>query len=67
MEKILKLGDDYFSNTILYIDEVNNLIETLTHNKTLDSCFKIIYACLIKLIKNAKKMILSDATINQNT
>ena len=27
----------------------------------------MIYACLIKLIKNAKKIILSDATINQNT
>ena len=67
LEKILKLDDDYFSNIILYIDEVNNLIETLTHNKTLDSCLNIIYACLIKLIKNAKKIILSDATINQNT
>lgn len=67
LEKIYKLDDDYFSNTILYIDEVNNLIETLTHNKTLDSCLNIIYACLIKLVKNAKKIILSDATINQNT
>ena len=67
LEKIYKLDDDYFSNTILYIDEVNNLIETLTHNKTLDSSLNIIYACLIKLIKNAKKIIFSDATINQNT
>ena len=67
LEKILKLGDDYFSNTILYIDEVNNLIETLTHNKILDSSLNIIYACLIKLIKNAKKIIFTDATINQNT
>ena len=57
LEKIYKLDDDYFSNTILYIDEVNNLIETLTHNKTLDSCLNIIYKCLIKLIKNAKKII----------
>ena len=32
LEKIFKLDDEYFSNTILYIDEVNNLIETLTHN-----------------------------------
>ena len=50
LEKIYKLEDEYFSNTILYIDEVNNLIETLTHNKTLDSCLNIIYACLIKFI-----------------
>ena len=64
LEKIYKLDDDYFSNTILYIDEVNNLIETLTHNKTLDICLNIIYACLIKLIKNAKIIILSDADIN---
>ena len=47
--------------------ELNNLIETLTHNKTLDSCLNIVYSVLIKLIKKSKKIIFSDATINQNT
>ena len=67
LEKIYHLSDEYFLNTILYIDEVNNLIETLTHNRTLDNCLNIVYSVLIKLIKNCKKIILSDATINQNT
>ena len=67
LEKIHHLSDEYFSNTILYIDEVNNLIETLTHNRTLDNCLNIVYSVLIKLIKKSKKIILSDATINQNT
>ena len=67
LEKLRSLDDHYFSNNILYIDEVNNLIETLTHNKTLDSCLNIVYSVLIKLIKKSKKIIFSDATINQNT
>ena len=46
LEKIHHLSDEYFSNTILYIDEVNNLIETLTHNRTLDNCLNIVFFCI---------------------
>lgn len=66
LQKILNLKDSYFKNVVLYIDEVNNLHETMTHNKTLDKNLNIIYTCLMKLIKNCKKIIFTDATINQN-
>lgn len=64
--KILNLDDKYFNNVVLYIDEINNLHETLTHNNTLDKQLNIIYTCLIKLIKNCKKIILTDAKISKN-
>jgi hypothetical protein len=66
LEKIINLPDTYFKNVILFIDEVNDLLNSLTHNNTLDSNLNIIYKCLMKLIKNSKKIIFSDATINQN-
>lgn len=54
-------------NKILFIDEINDLIETLTHNNSLDTIINKTYNYLIKLVKNCKKIILSDATVNQNT
>lgn len=53
--------------TILYIDEVNDLIRALTHNNAMETSLIKVYEYLIYLIKNCKKIILSDATINQNT
>lgn len=55
-----------FKNTVLYIDEINDLINALTHSDSLDKYLNSIYTYLIKLIKNCKKIIISDATINQN-
>ena len=54
-----------FKNTILYIDECNDLIQTITQNATLE--LRPVYDKLKLLIKSCKKIILSDATINQNT
>lgn len=65
--KLLEIENYDMENTILYIDEVNDLIRTLTHNDSLDKVLNLVYTTLIKLIKNSKKIILSDATINQNT
>jgi len=65
--KLQEIEDFKIENTIIYIDEVNDLIRTLTHNESLDKVLNIVYTFLIKLIKNCKKIILSDATINQNT
>ena len=56
-----------FDNTVLYIDEINDLINCLTHNDRLDKYLFSIYSYLIQLIKLSKKIIISDATINQNT
>ena len=52
---------------MVFVDEINDLIETLTHNDGLDSILNKTYTYLINIIKNCKKIILADATINQNT
>jgi hypothetical protein len=46
---------------------VEDLIKTLTHGENLNNVLNLVYLFLIKLIKNCKKIILSDATINSNT
>ena len=60
------MDDDYFKNKILYLDEINSLLEGLSHNPKLTPNIKIIYEILIKFIKNSHKIIMSDATIKQN-
>jgi hypothetical protein len=54
-------------NIVLYIDEVNDLIRSITHNDALDKVLNKVYTTLITLIKNCKKIICSDATIDDNT
>lgn len=65
--KLNDIKDFDMTNTILYIDEVNDLIRTITHNNRLDKVLNMVYTTLIKLIKSCKKIILSDATIDKNT
>lgn len=67
LHKISNLKNFNYANTILYIDEINDLIRCLTCNDALDSVLNLVYNVLIKLIKKCKKIIISDATINQNT
>jgi hypothetical protein len=64
--RLQNVEEKNFKNYILYIDEINSLMNTLTHNKTLDIKLNIIYLSLMKLIKNCKKIILTDAIINEN-
>ena len=49
---------------IIYIDEIASFLEAITHNETLDGKLKSIYMVLMKLIKHAHKVIVSDALIN---
>ena len=49
---------------IIYIDEVASFIEAVTHNETLDGKLKSIYILLMRLIKYADKVVVSDALIN---
>jgi hypothetical protein len=65
--KLQQISKYDLSNVILYIDEVEDLIKTITHGDTLNNVLNLVYLFLIKLIKNCKKIILSDATINSNT
>jgi len=67
INSILKLqtqGDD-INDYIIYIDEINSFLK-LTHNETLDHRMKDIFFNLLDLIKNCKKLILSDNIINDN-
>ena len=54
------------SNYIVFIDEINSFLENLTHNETLHRALKPIYALLIRIIKNAHKIIVADALISDN-
>ena len=61
-----EFGDDDFKNYVVYIDEINSFLQSLTHNDKLTKNIKLIYIILAKMIKNCKKLILSDAIINNN-
>ena len=51
------------SKITLYIDEVTSLLE-FTGNDLLDNVMKKVVVTLSRLVKHAKKVILSDAMIN---
>jgi Cdc6-like AAA superfamily ATPase len=48
------LAED-FKNFIVYIDEIDSLIETLTHSDILTKDIKLVYSILTKIVKNCKK------------
>lgn len=56
----------FFKNYIVYIDEITSLLKSLTHNYTINDKLKPVYITLMKIINNCHKLILSDATINDN-
>lgn len=62
-----RIPPTYFENTILYLDEIDDFIHGLTHNKHLDTNIKLIYDILINMIKYCHKIIISDDYISQNT
>ena len=64
--KVQYLGNDRFTNYIIYLDEVNSLIESITHNETLDKHVKIIHQILVRMIKKCNKMVVSYALISDN-
>ena len=69
VNSLYKLYEDtsYFENKIVYIDEITSFIEYLTHCQLLDSNIKSIYKVLMQIVKKCHKIIVSDATINENT
>jgi hypothetical protein len=60
------MDDEYYKNKIVFMDEINNFLEGLTHNKLLIPNIRIIYEILIKFIKFSHKIIIADASIKQN-
>jgi len=63
--KLEYIDNEQLTNYIIYIDEITSFLE-LTHNKTLDSNIKNIFTTLLRFIKYAKKIIVSDALITDN-
>jgi hypothetical protein len=61
-----KYEPSFFKNKIVFLDEINSFIESLTHNETLDKNIKIIYQILTRMIKNCHKLIVCDALISDN-
>jgi hypothetical protein len=58
------LPTEILKNKVVYIDEINSFLESLTHNDTLVNDVRTIFLALAKIIKCAHKVIFSDALIN---
>jgi len=60
------LTNEELSNYIVSNDAINSFLEHLTHNETLHHALKPIYALLIRIIKNAHKVVAADALTSDN-
>ena len=60
-----KLSNMELSQYFVYIDEINSFLQ-LTHNKTLDTNIRQIFNLLMRIIKNAHKIIVSDNLITDS-
>ena len=63
---ISELNDDELNDYIVYIDEISSFLN-YTHNSTLDRRLKDVHHNLIRIVKHAHKVIVSDAMIKDNT
>ena len=63
--KLESITDEEINNLIVYIDEINSFIESLLFNDDIKN-LKLTYIVLMRIIKYCKKIIVSDARINQN-
>lgn len=61
--KYSRQSDAQFNDFVVYIDEVNSFVETISHSSILTKDIKLVYETLIRIIKNCKKLIVSDHTI----
>jgi hypothetical protein len=55
---------EVLKNKVVYIDEINSFLESVTHNDTLVNDVRTIFLTLAKVIKCAHKVVFSDALIN---
>ena len=64
--KYSRYEPEFFNNYIVYIDEISTFTRHLTHNNQLNNILKPVYITLMKIINNCKKLIVSEALINDN-
>ena len=62
--KFERTSYNHFKNYIVYIDEINSILN-FTHNETISN-IKSVNSILMKIVNNAYKVIVSDATISDN-
>jgi len=63
--KLSHLKPEDMKHYVLYLDEVASFLE-FTHNDTLDNKLKELMAFLMKFVKHAGKVVVSDALVNDN-
>jgi hypothetical protein len=61
--KYSRQSDDQFKDFVVYVDEINSFLETLSHSSILTKDVKLVYETLMRIIKNCKKLIVSDHTM----
>lgn len=66
IDSIIKLDADKIYNSIIYLDEVNSLIEYMLHSSTLKNKRLQVYNTLCELIYNASYVIGIDADLSDN-
>ena len=64
--KYSRVPAEDFKNFIVYIDEIDSLIETLTNSDISTKDMKLVYSTLTKIVKNHKKLIVHYHTITKN-
>lgn len=56
---------DSFKNYIVYIDEITDFLKSLTNSNTMTYTIREIFTLLLKIVRECKKLIVSDNEINQ--
>ena len=64
--KLQYLTDEEIKDMIIFIDEVSLFTQDLTHNDTLMKILKPVFVLLMRLIKLCHKVIVCQASINDN-
>jgi nucleoside-triphosphatase THEP1 len=66
LRRLGSLSNEELSDCILYIDEITSFLE-LTHNQTLDKQIVEVFNLVMRFVKHAGKVIVSDALITDST
>ena len=67
VDSLLRISNMDFSNKIVFLDEVNSIIEYLITSSTLKTNRQYIYLLFLKIIKECKHVIAVDRDIIDNT
>ena len=64
LDSIIKLNLEDYSNHIVYLNECNSLTDYLINSVTLDKKQLLVYKKLMQIIKQRKRLIITDADIS---